>query len=707
MFKKVKIVLYFSFFYVFSLNGVFAEGVTNILAIADIYEAQEHDKHIMNISEIGRGNGFVKFDESIIKKDHNAHWLRFTLKNDQDIEIEKFLSFGFTNEDVILYQLIANKIIHTYRTGVLIPTIKKNTLNNRSEFVKITLPAKRESSFLVKIHNEGVFSKQLFTYSTKEFNLYDPKSYNYNCGQTRDISLLFYGAMFVLLLYTSFLSLSIRSRAYMYFSFYILLFTIYNFSIDGFLFTDFEGKSGLYFKMLRFLIAPLMTVAYLQFSRVYIDTEKLFPKLDRLLLISMVLVLLSYIFFFRSFWIIGRIYLFISILISLSIVIYVSVIYAQKKTLHANYFLFGNLIIFSSCAMYIFYLTSIIPHNSETKSIEYIVQLSSIFVIGVFCVGLSTRIKYLERAISVQKIQNENERRNLIEENGMELKVKILESTRELRKQRDEIASMNELLEEKVKERTKKLQKAYRDLLNLNYELDSFIYRAAHDIRGPITTIMGLCNIALLEKDFGKCQEYLMILDKYSKSTQGTLNRILGVNDLKNNPIKRTTFDLQDLTEGISALLINNQDRLKVNIQYQLPISSEIYTDYHLLEVTILNLIDNSIRFRSTNRNEKPYCKTIIEKTSEELIITIIDNGDSVDEKIKDKIFDMFFRGSEYASGSGLGLYIAKIATKRLGGDIRLVSSRVGETIFEIKLPIVPDKTQMKLAEMALQTPVN
>lgn len=459
--------------------------------------------------------------------------------------------------------------------------------------------------------------------------------------------------------------------------------------------------------MLRFLIAPLMTIAYLQFSRVYIDTEKSFPKFDKLLLLSMLITTLTYIFFIRSLWAIGRIYLFASIILSMFLVFYISIINARKKTLPANYFFYGTMVLLFSCVVYIAYLTSIIPHLPSTKFIEFTTQLSSVFVVGIFCVGLSTRIKYLEKDITNQKIQSENEKKDLIQQKGLELKYKILESTRELRKQRDEISVMNVQLEEKVKERTKKLQKAYHDLLNLNYELDSFIYRAAHDIRGPITTIMGLCNIALMEKDFGKCQEYLMILEKYSKATQATLNRILGVNDLKNNPIVRTTFDLRDFTEGVSSLLLSNPDRLKVTIQYELPVNSEIYSDYNLLQTTLQNIIDNSIRFRTTNKNVKPFCKTIIEKTEDELVITIIDNGDGIDSSIKEKIFDMFFRGSEYSSGSGLGLYIAKIATKRLGGDIKLVKSSVGETIFEIRLPIVVDKTHQRLAQMALKTPVN
>lgn len=93
--------------------------------------------------------------------------------------------------------------------------------------------------FLLKIHNEGVFSKQLFSYSTKDFCIYDTESYFYTFGRIRDVNLLFYGAMIVMFIYTMFLSISIRSRAYMHFALFIVLFSAFNFATDGFFVYEF------------------------------------------------------------------------------------------------------------------------------------------------------------------------------------------------------------------------------------------------------------------------------------------------------------------------------------------------------------------------------------------------------------------------------------------------------------------------------------
>lgn len=674
----------------------------SICSIGKIFDSKETDGHLTYLKNMLDGKDFEDIKTHQINQHANSHWIKFELENNDTIEVKKIASFGFSNEDILIYQLVNNQVIKQYKCGLLVKNEDKNITNSRGDFSALILPPKSISTFIVHAHNGGLFSKQLFSYSLKDFKIYNEQYYETTFSSFRNVNLMFYGAVLVMLLYTLSLAVSLNSRAYFYYSIYIFLFATFNIFTDGIFISSMQDFAPIYTKMLRFLIVPLMVVAFLQFSRIYLNTTENTPKTDKAILITMLLLLLSYVLFFKSFWVFGRLYVLILVATAVAITVFAALQSIKKGKLPSYYYLFGTFVVFCSCSIYLLYIAAIVPHNIYTKPIEYIIQLASMLELCVFSVGLSTRIKLVERDLAFQKLSNENEKQQIIEEKAIELKYKVLESTRELRKQKDEIAKINELLEEKVRERTKKLQKAYRDLLNLNYELDSFIYRAAHDIRGPITTIMGLCNIALLETDSAKCHEYLLILDKYSKSTQVTLNRILSVNELKNNPVKFSHFNIQELTESVSALLLHNQERSKVNIQYELPNDLTIYTDFKLLEIILQNLIDNSIRFRSTYKNIKPYCRTIILKTEEELIITIIDNGDGIEDVIKSKIFDMFYRGSEYASGSGLGLYIARIASKRLGGDVQLMSSIQGETIFEVKIPIAKEKTQKKLVEMAL-----
>ena len=63
-----------------------------------------------------------------------------------------------------------------------------------------------------------------------------------------------------------------------------------------------------------------------------------------------------------------------------------------------------------------------------------------------------------------------------------------------------------------------------------------------------------------------------------------------------------------------------------------------------------------------------------IDSTMEEVKIGITDNGIGIQEPLKDKVFDMFFRGTESSTGSGLGLYIVKTSVEKMGGKIALSS---------------------------------
>ena len=64
-----------------------------------------------------------------------------------------------------------------------------------------------------------------------------------------------------------------------------------------------------------------------------------------------------------------------------------------------------------------------------------------------------------------------------------------------------------------------------------------------------------------------------------------------------------------------------------------------------------------------------------------------MDNGIGISEEIKDKVFNMFFRGTARSEGSGLGLYITRLAVEKLGGRIRLLQSGSKPTVFEITIP--------------------
>nr|WP_236587523.1 ATP-binding protein [Marivirga aurantiaca] len=110
--------------------------------------------------------------------------------------------------------------------------------------------------------------------------------------------------------------------------------------------------------------------------------------------------------------------------------------------------------------------------------------------------------------------------------------------------------------------------------------------------------------------------------------------------------------------------------------------------DPTLLHLIFKNLIGNSIRFYDPLKLKK-WIKIDIQLEDKQLKINVVDNGIGIKKDQQKNIFDLFFVGSELPKGPGLGLYICKIITKKLNGNISLkYSNSEKETSFEATIPL-------------------
>lgn len=612
----------------------------------------------------------------------------FVIRNNTNLD-HLFINFGDSNDKIIVKYSGSDSLIYYEKAGSKISQNEKSVKIGRSEF--ILLKCKPNDTILVTAYiiHQSKFSRTFYFNTLFSFKIYTEKAFETYYSKPKLFTLFFLGAVFIMIFYNLVLAINLKSRGYAFYVLYTSLFALFIVFAEGYIKELLLPNTAFHSHKLQILLTPLMLIAFLQFVRIYLQTDKFSPNIDKVIIVFVLLWIASYAFFALGLWVEGRYFILILAIFSLLATLFWSLKSIISGYFPARYFFSANLLLLISGVAYALYLSNIIPRTHDYIYVEYLPQIASIFDLGISSLGLANRIKVIETDMLNAQISAEQEKQQLIEEKNEELELKVKYRTEEIEIQKANIIAINEQLEEKVRERTKKLQKAYRDLLNLNYELDSFIYRAAHDIRGPITTIMGLTNLALLEKDYNKSQEYLSILDKFSKNTQVTLNRILSVNDIKNNHIKPTKFNLKSLKEAVLAFLIDNPHRNKVELIFEMNEEAEVYYDFHLTQLIVQNIIDNSIRFRSNEPNVKPFAKAVFNITSEGMEIIFTDNGQGIEDHIKDKIFDMFFRGNEYSSGSGLGLYIARIAAKKLYGSVELVSSDKGLTILKANLGII------------------
>jgi len=103
-----------------------------------------------------------------------------------------------------------------------------------------------------------------------------------------------------------------------------------------------------------------------------------------------------------------------------------------------------------------------------------------------------------------------------------------------------------------------------------------------------------------------------------------------------------------------------------------------------LLEIVIENLIDNGIKFYNNSVRVQPYVKATIIQLNNQTIIKVEDNGIGIVDVPADTMFHMFMRASERSETGGVGLYLAKVCTDKLGGEIKMEKSTKDGTIFTV-----------------------
>jgi len=233
--------------------------------------------------------------------------------------------------------------------------------------------------------------------------------------------------------------------------------------------------------------------------------------------------------------------------------------------------------------------------------------------------------------------------------------------------------------EERIKKQNIMLEKT-------NLELDNFVYSASHDIRSPLTSILGLINIASKTNDKQEIDKCLHLMETRVHRLDTFIEDIVNFSRNIRVDKKFREINMHYFIEDI----LNNHDFgdsfKKLDIRISLSSDFEVISDPLRLGIIIKNLFSNASKF-SNLRNESPWLRISALRVDGNFQLIIEDNGEGIREEFQDKIFDMFYRASEKSKGSGLGLYIAKEMIEKLNGSIK-VNSVYGEgSQFIIELP--------------------
>ncbi len=241
-------------------------------------------------------------------------------------------------------------------------------------------------------------------------------------------------------------------------------------------------------------------------------------------------------------------------------------------------------------------------------------------------------------------------------------------------------------------------KKAKEELEKLDKVKDQFLMTTQHNLRTPLTSMMGYSDL-LLKGVFGKqTKKTTEVIEKFQVLTQGMIKMVNDFLDMAQFQLGKGVLSLKPGVELLPIL-----DEIFTELEFKakskgiyltLEKSKEsilIKADREKLKAAIFNIIDNSVKY-----TPKGGVEVKVEKNGMAKII-VSDTGIGISEdKIKNLFDSMFERGDEAkkiaAVGSGVGLYLSNQIIKSHNGKV-LVESKEGKgSVFNIELPIDTEK---------------
>jgi PAS domain S-box-containing protein len=244
-----------------------------------------------------------------------------------------------------------------------------------------------------------------------------------------------------------------------------------------------------------------------------------------------------------------------------------------------------------------------------------------------------------------------------------------------------EIARLNEELEQRITERTS-------ELLISNKELEAFTYSVSHDLRAPLRAINGFSSILI--KEYGsaldsEAKRMLNIICDNVKKMDRLITDLLAFSRLSRSEINLLRPKMKSIVNAAIDSNSPEEDRKSISfIVHDLP---DVPCDPTLIGQVWGNLISNAIKFTS------PRIERIIEISAERvgkmIVYEIKDNGVGFNPKYKDKLFEVFQRlhKMDEFEGSGVGLAIVKRIVNRHGGKVEAEGEEGEGATFRFSLP--------------------
>ena len=223
-----------------------------------------------------------------------------------------------------------------------------------------------------------------------------------------------------------------------------------------------------------------------------------------------------------------------------------------------------------------------------------------------------------------------------------------------------------------------------------------FISIVSHQLRSPLSNLRWVSEFLVSEKTNGlteKQSDYFKILRENTERMGELIDDLLVVSRIEEGtlPLKKEMISLPKIINDLILEFKPLAQASNVVVEFKEQEISEVLCDPSRIKLVIENLLDNAIRYSSSEKG-KGRAKIRLERRDNKIYFEIEDNGVGIPKEDQKYIFQKFFRSENIlryqTRGSGLGLFISKSIIERSGGKIGFKSQEgIGSTFWFI-LPI-------------------
>jgi signal transduction histidine kinase len=232
----------------------------------------------------------------------------------------------------------------------------------------------------------------------------------------------------------------------------------------------------------------------------------------------------------------------------------------------------------------------------------------------------------------------------------------------------------------------KDLEGANDELRSLNQEMRDFVAIASHDLRGPLTTIIGFAST--LAKRWGnfeddRKQEFIGLIHENARHLTRMVEDLLTVSRIESGALE-TRAKVIEFREAIEVVMRDFQDRA-AEVQVVYPPDLALFADADHLQRILTNYLSNALKYGSS--------PIVVEaaELAEWIEIRVRDVGDGVAEDFIPRLFGKFSRAEDKKTrshqGTGLGLSIVRGLARANGGDTWYEPNVPKGSCFAVRLP--------------------